>query len=160
MKTTALKSLIATAALCAASLASAAPVSISADFVFGWSGNLAYTGHLDATDNNNDGLITVGEVTSIYESYSGHSQVSQLFDIGTINIATQQWSANGISWVGFPDTAYLTFDNRQWSCTTFNGCSGQLTALQTSQVPEPASLALLAVALGGAGFAARKRQPR
>ncbi|MEO3693366.1 PEP-CTERM sorting domain-containing protein [Roseateles paludis] len=162
MNTTFAKSLIAALAVAASSVAMAAPVSIQADFTFTWPGDNVYTGHIGATDSNNDGLITKSEVTSIFESLSNHNSISQLYDIGTIDIATKHWTANGISWNGYPNTAFMTFDNRSWSCTTYNGCSVTFTQFETrgGNVPEPASIALLAVALVGAGVASRKRQVR
>jgi hypothetical protein len=156
------KSLIAAVAVAASSVAMAAPVSIDLDFRFGWGGDHEFTGHIGATDLNNDGLITKSEVTSIFESLSNHNSISQLYDIGTIDIATKHWTPNGISWDGAPSIAYMTFDNRQWSCSTYNGCGVTITEFVTrgGNVPEPASIGLLAAALMGAGVASRKRQAR
>lgn len=160
MKTNLVKFLAATAALAASSAVFAGPQAITADFKFGWGGDHSYTGHIAATDVNNDGLITVGEVTSIQESLSGHNAVSQLFDIGTINIGTQHWLANGVAWNGTANVAFLTFDNRSWSCNTSNGCDAVFTSFATAggNVPEPAVLSLVALALVGAGVASRKRK--
>lgn len=144
------KALSALALLAASLGAQASLVTVNAQFTWGYSYFGTFTGSIAGTDLNSDGILTTNEVTSISESYSNHTLAS-LYDIGDIVIATQTWTPNGIAWNGTPDVAYMTFDNRDWSCNTSNGCVASFTSFTTegSSVPEPASIALFGAALVG-----------
>lgn len=151
------KALVAATLLIASVGAQASLISIDTQFTFGWGGNRSNLGSIQGTDFNSDGIISTNEVTSIYESYSGHSVLSTLSAIGDINISAVTWTPNALSWTWASSIAYMTFDNRAWSCSTYNGCGITFTSFKTSgDVPEPATLALFG--LGLLGFAAARRR--
>ncbi|WP_019528574.1 PEP-CTERM sorting domain-containing protein [Dasania marina] len=132
---------------------------IQAEFGFGWGGDRSYTGTLSGVDADADGFLRFDELTAF--SAGGTSSagtlsisLSSLFDIGDIDLVNQVWLPNADSWSWASATAFITWDDRGSSCTTFNGCGADINIT----VPEPGSIILLAIGLIGLGVARRSQK--
>jgi hypothetical protein len=136
------------------SLTTSAATVVKANFDAGWptydGGAFTFSGSFVGEDLNNDGMLSFGEFSvfnwnSAYNSYT----LSDLFDTGDIVISTQTWLANGISWVGADDLAYLTWDDRGQSINTNILGEYRFTSFEVSAVPLPPAVLLFAPALLG-----------
>lgn len=139
------------------SLTTSAATVVKANFDAGWptydGGEFTFSGNFVGEDLNNDGVLSFGEFSvfnwsSAYNSYT----LSDLIDTGDIIIATQTWKADGVSWVGAKELAFITWeplgDVRQSINTTNNG-EVVFTSFEVSAVPLPPAVLLFAPALLG-----------
>ena len=115
-------------------------------------GEVAGTGIFSGTDANNDGLLSLTELSSFI---SDDATLSGLFDFGTYNIATNTWNADASGW-GQTDFAWYSWDDGDMSINPVN--ASMATVVEQSEVPEPGSLALLGLGLAGFAVTSRKRQ--
>ena len=120
-------------------------------------GNFFHNGQFVGTDTNNDGILTFSELISfdiLAGIYAGEATIANLDDIGDYVIGTNTWIPNGISWTGYSDTAWYTWDNRFYSARLDGGW---IVTTSSISVPEPGTLALLGIGLFGMGLASRKK---
>ncbi len=145
-------------ALFAASAANASVITV--DFkVFSEGGDVHMTGAFSGTDNDNNGLLSFAELLSfVSEEMDGSlaTKLAGLNGFGDYDIKLNQWLANGISWDGFKDNAWFTWNSRNFSVNTFNARVAT-TPGTTPSVPAPASISLFALGLAGL-VAARRRK--
>ncbi|SFJ77211.1 hypothetical protein [Methylophaga sulfidovorans] len=127
---------------------------VKATFDAGWpeydGGKFKFSGNFVGEDLNNDGLLSFGEFSvfnwsSTYNSFT----LSDLFDTGDINIDTQEWLNNGLSWVGRDNLAYITWADREQSINTNIKGEYRFTSFEVSAVPLPPAVLLFAPALLG-----------
>ena len=133
---------------------------VKADFEAGWpindGGKFKFSGNFVAEDLNDDGILSFGEF-SVFNAKSDHYSysLSDLFDTGDIIINTQKWLANGISWVGAKELAYITWhpagDVPQSINLNILQNPGEVrfTSFNVSAVPLPPAALLFAPALLG-----------
>lgn len=141
-------------ALLTLSQATWAATVVKANFIAGWpvydGGEFTFTGNFVGEDLNNDGLLSFEEFSVFnWSSDSASFSLSDLFDTGDIVINTQTWLANGVSWVGVEDLAYITWDDRGSSINTNILGEYRFTSFEVSAVPLPPALLLFAPALLG-----------
>jgi len=136
------------------SLTTSAATVVKANFDAGWptydGGEYTFSGNFVGEDLNNDGVLSFGEFSVFnWSSASSSFTLSDLFDTGDIVISTQTWLANGISWVGADDLAYITWDDRGQSINTNILGEVRFTSFEVSAVPLPPAVLLFAPALLG-----------
>jgi len=125
-----------------------------------------YNGSFSGTDIDNDGFITISEVTyadSFLGSTLERSTASSfLYGFGDFDIANVLWINNGATWTHSPTNlkGYVSFDGNysvaNWADSQI---SYRIVNLQNSQlVPEPSTLAILALGLMGLASRRFKKQ--
>lgn len=160
------KGLIAVGAATAISLGMSAPAQA---LTFTWQDNSGYnwgSGTVSGNDNNGDNLLTLDEVTyfSVNPTFS-HINVSlaNLVGFGTFDILANVWNANGLSWTGYEDNAWFTW-NPGFGNLSINSVRyriGVTSPANTVPVPAPADVptpAAVLPVLGGLLAAARPRK--
>lgn len=139
---------------------------VKADFLAGWApmGSpeiIKFKGSFVGEDQNEDGKLSFGEF-SVFNAETSNDDgtitfytLSDLFDTGDINISTQEWLANGVSWVGSEQLAYITWDpsddvrqSINLNISSFPGVV-HFTSFEVSAVPLPPAVLLFAPALLG-----------
>ncbi|MET0101204.1 MAG: PEP-CTERM sorting domain-containing protein [Sedimenticola sp.] len=116
-----------------------------------------HNGQFTGTDANSDGILEFSELASfdiLAGVYAGEATIANLNDIGDYSIASNSWIANGISWVGYSDEAWYTWDSRNYSARPDRGW---VVITSSNYISAPASLALMGLGLAGIGFS-RKRK--
>lgn len=114
------------------------------------------TGTFSGNDINNDGFLSLSELISFDGSKNIESQavtLANLSGFGSFDIASNVWMANGSGW-GQKNFAYFSWNGDANSVN--NNWAAVKTSVVTTNVPEPASMALLA--LGCAGLVAARRR--
>lgn len=123
---------------------------IDVEFDFGWNDNHIHSGSFQGEDVNNDSLLTFDELTIVVSGYYGELSLSDMTDFGDFEIPAENWIPNAVSWNSSPETAYMTFNENLWSCSTYNGCGVTITSISGStseEIPEPSTIAIFALGI-------------
>lgn len=148
------KSMLAAALVAAATASHAAGVTVNVDYEAFLAGTLWYTGTFSGTDTNNDGLLSMSELTSFTATQQAADPsltLSDLSSFGDFKIGTDTWQENG-----YYDT-YMVWNNFGNGLGQFDDASVTTTITSsTSAVPEPTSLAMMG--LGALALLARRKR--
>ena len=156
------KSLIAGASLALAATGSfAANNTVSVSFDAYLEGYLWYVGSFTGTDSNNDGSLSLSELTSFVgtpQEGDAPLTLSSLSSFGDFTYATNTWHENGYIPYGWGNTGYFAWNGGNNALGQFDEASVTTTITSNiSAVPEPTSLAMMG--LGALALAvSRKRK--
>ncbi len=135
--------LIALLACCLPGLANAGVISVS--YVVSdsdsWWGSGSFTGE----DTNYDGVLEFSELLTFDGSNNTESEtvdLTTLVDIGDYDISTNTWLSDAVSWIGYDNNAWFTW-NSQVNSVNLTWA----TVTTTTDVPEPSSLAIFGMGL-------------
>jgi hypothetical protein len=112
------------------------------------------TGIFTGADSNSDGFLKHDELTSFSFAFVPSLNLSTLDAFGDYDIANNNWINNAMSWVGYTNTAWFTWGNREFSANDAN-----VSAMTTSPsaVPVPAAVWLFGSSIAGLLSAKRRK---
>ncbi|WP_296000809.1 PEP-CTERM sorting domain-containing protein [Rugamonas sp.] len=117
---------------------------------------VAAYGQFTGFDSNADGILSKNELTAFsYEIPGGYDfSLAQVSDFGSYNIAKNIWNHDASGW-GLRNFAYVSFEHGLLSVNLLDTTDVVTTVARTS-VPEPSSIALVALGLAAAWLARRR----
>lgn len=145
----------ALAAALAACLAPSAHA-LTVDYTVSTGGSIWGSGTFAGTDANANGQLEFTELSSftdvsIMEGWT--LTLADLVGFGSYTIATNTWNADGVSWNGYPNNAYFTWNNRN---NSVNSSWATVTTQAAAAVPEPGAWAMMGLGLLVLGARRRK----
>ena len=146
---------LGTAFFVSALAANATSVTVDYSVIYG-SNSIWGTGSFAGNDLNNNGLLSLNELTSFTSQNVENATVNLagLSGFGDFSIYSNAWLANGNGW-GQSGIAYFAWNGSN-NAVASSWARVSTSALVSNNVPEPGSLALLAAGLVGL-VAMRKR---
>ncbi len=116
------------------------------------------TGQFAGIDDNTNNFLGFDELDLFTFSAPGYGHNLNLIDLssfGDFDIQADTWINNAVSWIGSSDNAWFTWNDRANSINS--DWAVVITSSVATEVPEPASLAILGFGLLGLSIA-RKRK--
>lgn len=137
-----MKKLIVLCFVLVSGFANASPITVNFEVTNTGDGSTWGTGSFAGIDNDNNGLLTLNELTMFDGSNNFIGFVvnlANLFDMGDFDISNNIWISNAVSWNGSnANNAWFTWENRG------NSVFADWAEVSTSiAVSEPASLLAL-----------------
>lgn len=151
-----MKKLLLALALTSACAAHATPVTVDYK-VLDEGGGIWSFGSFVGSDSNNDGLLSFSELVSFTGSHTNWGSflaLPDLVDTGDFNIAQNRWLANGISWIGYPNNAFFTWNSRN---NSVNSTWARVTTTLKDSAPVSAPTTLGLLAMGWLAIARRRK---
>lgn len=136
--------------------ANASPITVT--YTESSESGLGLHGSFTGIDANNDGWLTLNELSAWTNSFDG-ATLASLNAIGSFDYKHNVWLNDAANWYGEHD-AFMTWDD--WTLSV-SAASEFPWAFETTiesgkDVPEPASLALMGISLAALGAVRRKKQ--